>query len=155
MTFTCGHFTGNAQDLSTIRKCCKVIDLKLLPYLSGNNFYFFAPIFCYHNNIIIMSAHRERGSSVSESHPTTSTSTSLGPATEQDEITLTTQYKTKELQCVSNGTTAVLCWAIDVVTTSEIVLCMPPANERRRYIVKSSLIGWAHTHKYCLLTSKP
>ena len=26
-----------------------------------------------------------------------------------------------------------------------IVLCMHPANERRRYIVTSSLIGWAHT----------
>ena len=23
---------------------------------------------------------------------------------------------------------------------------MPPANESRRYFVKSSLIGWAHTH---------
>ena len=26
-----------------------------------------------------------------------------------------------------------------------IILCMPPANERRRYIVTSPLIGWAHT----------
>ena len=26
-----------------------------------------------------------------------------------------------------------------------IILCMRPANERRRYIVTSSLIGWAHT----------
>ena len=26
-----------------------------------------------------------------------------------------------------------------------INLCMCPANERRRYIVTSSLIGWAHT----------
>ena len=25
-----------------------------------------------------------------------------------------------------------------------IILCMHPANERRRYIVMSSLIGWAH-----------
>ena len=25
-----------------------------------------------------------------------------------------------------------------------IILCMRPANERRRYIVTSSLIGWAH-----------
>ena len=25
------------------------------------------------------------------------------------------------------------------------ILCMRPANERRRYIVTSSLIGWAHT----------
>ena len=28
---------------------------------------------------------------------------------------------------------------------SGIILCMRPANERRRYIVTSSLIGWAHT----------
>ena len=26
-----------------------------------------------------------------------------------------------------------------------IILCMPPANERRRYNVTSSLIGWVHT----------
>ena len=26
-----------------------------------------------------------------------------------------------------------------------IILCMSPANERRRYIVTSPLIGWAHT----------
>ena len=26
-----------------------------------------------------------------------------------------------------------------------IILCMHPANERQRYNVKSSLIGWAHT----------
>ena len=26
-----------------------------------------------------------------------------------------------------------------------IILCMHPANERRRYIVTSSLIGWVHT----------
>ena len=25
------------------------------------------------------------------------------------------------------------------------IMCMPPANERRRYIVTSSLIGWAQT----------
>ena len=30
-----------------------------------------------------------------------------------------------------------LCWA-------GIILCMCPANERQRYIVTSSLIGWAH-----------
>ena len=28
---------------------------------------------------------------------------------------------------------------------TEIILCMLPADERRRYIVTSSLIGWAHT----------
>ena len=28
---------------------------------------------------------------------------------------------------------------------SGIILCMSPANERRRYIVTSSPIGWAHT----------
>ena len=26
-----------------------------------------------------------------------------------------------------------------------IILCLHPANERRRYIVTSSLFGWAHT----------
>ena len=31
------------------------------------------------------------------------------------------------------------CW------TAEIILCMCPANERWRYIVTSSPIGWAHT----------
>ena len=31
---------------------------------------------------------------------------------------------------------------------TEIILCMHPANERRRYIVTSSLIGWAHTQHY-------
>ena len=29
--------------------------------------------------------------------------------------------------------------------TTGIIVCMRPANERRRYIVTSSLIGWAHT----------
>ena len=29
-----------------------------------------------------------------------------------------------------------------------IILCMRPANERRRYIITSSLIGWAHTENY-------
>ena len=29
--------------------------------------------------------------------------------------------------------------------SSGIILCMCPANERRRYIVTSSPIGWAHT----------
>ena len=33
-----------------------------------------------------------------------------------------------------------------------IILCMRPANERRRYVVTSSLIGWAHTQKYpCIM----
>ena len=30
-------------------------------------------------------------------------------------------------------------------TSAGIILCMCPANERRRYIVTSSPIGWAHT----------
>ena len=38
-----------------------------------------------------------------------------------------------------------------------MILCMCPANERRRYIVKSSLIGWAHSQndpcKYSQQTS--
>ena len=29
-----------------------------------------------------------------------------------------------------------------------VILCMRPANERRRYSVTPSLIGWAHTHNY-------
>ena len=33
------------------------------------------------------------------------------------------------------------------VGKSGILLCMVPTNERRRYIVMSSLIGWAHTQK--------
>ena len=32
-----------------------------------------------------------------------------------------------------------------VLMFTGIVLCMCPANERRRYIVTSSLIGWAHS----------
>ena len=27
-----------------------------------------------------------------------------------------------------------------------IILCVSPANEKRRYFIKSSLIGWVHTH---------
>ena len=34
--------------------------------------------------------------------------------------------------------------AVEVRITG-ISLCMCPANERRRYIVTSFLIGWAHT----------
>ena len=30
-------------------------------------------------------------------------------------------------------------------TTTGIIFCMRPANERRRYNVTSSLIGWAHS----------
>ena len=33
------------------------------------------------------------------------------------------------------------------VTDAGIILCMRPANERRRYNVTSSLIGWTHVHK--------
>ena len=32
-----------------------------------------------------------------------------------------------------------------------IILCMRPANGRRHYIVTSSLIGWAHFTKCCLM----
>ena len=31
-----------------------------------------------------------------------------------------------------------------MVEYAGIILCMRPANERRRYKVTSSLIGWAH-----------
>ena len=34
---------------------------------------------------------------------------------------------------------------VKVLYEPGIILCMRPANERRRYIVTSSLIGWAHT----------
>ena len=34
---------------------------------------------------------------------------------------------------------------ITCADTLGIILCMRPANERRRYIVTPSLIGWAHT----------
>ena len=37
-----------------------------------------------------------------------------------------------------------------------IILCMRPANERRRYIVKSPLIGWTHTQNDpCTMTPPP
>ena len=36
-----------------------------------------------------------------------------------------------------------------------IILCMRPANERRRYIVTSSLIGWAHTQNDPSLSKTP
>ena len=43
----------------------------------------------------------------------------------------------------------ILCATITVysmnILMAGIILCMCPANERRRYIVTSSLIGWAHT----------
>ena len=32
-----------------------------------------------------------------------------------------------------------------MIEWSGIILCMQPANERRRYNVTSSLIGWVHT----------
>ena len=36
-------------------------------------------------------------------------------------------------------------WSFGFRYTTEIILCMRPANERRRYIVMSSAIGWMHT----------
>ena len=38
-----------------------------------------------------------------------------------------------------------LCGVLLSFGTTGIILCMRPANERRCYIVTSSLIGWAHT----------
>ena len=35
-----------------------------------------------------------------------------------------------------------------------IILYKPPANERRRYIVTSSLIGWTHTQNDPQITSE-
>ena len=37
---------------------------------------------------------------------------------------------------------------------ARIILCMHPTNERRRYIVTPSLIGWAHTQKYPYTSDK-
>ena len=44
---------------------------------------------------------------------------------------------------------ATVNWVVtDSVIASRIILCMRTANERWRYIVRSSLIGWAHAQKY-------
>ena len=42
----------------------------------------------------------------------------------------------------------VVAWVRIFSRTTEIILCMCPANERRRYIVTSSLIRWAHSQNY-------
>ena len=44
------------------------------------------------------------------------------------------------VQELSQGKIAFFFYAI-----AELIICMPPANERRRYKVKPSLIGWAQT----------
>ena len=36
-----------------------------------------------------------------------------------------------------------------------IIMCMRPANVRRRYIVTSSLIGWEHTQNDLCVITKP
>ena len=42
------------------------------------------------------------------------------------------------------------------MASAVIILWMRPANERRRYIVTSSLIGWAHPQNDpCLFYSEP
>ena len=41
--------------------------------------------------------------------------------------------------------THVLCRWKRKLSLAGIILCMRPANERRRYIVTSSLIGWVRT----------
>ena len=39
----------------------------------------------------------------------------------------------------------VIWWNMRILTWNpEVILCMHPANERRRYIATSSMIGWAH-----------
>ena len=38
-----------------------------------------------------------------------------------------------------------------ILSFTGVILCMCPANERRRYIVTSSLIGWAHAQDDALL----
>ena len=51
------------------------------------------------------------------------------------------------LQCkvVSHWLGAFTKWSLyNMVNSPGIILCMHPANERWRYIVRSSLIGWAH-----------
>ena len=47
-----------------------------------------------------------------------------------------------------------MMWFIFELTYSGIILCMRPANGRQRYIVTSSVIGWAHTQNDpCLFKS--
>ena len=46
--------------------------------------------------------------------------------------------KTRESCCCAAGIILCMCPA-------GAILCMRPTNESRRYIVKTSLIGWAHT----------
>ena len=49
---------------------------------------------------------------------------------------------------VATGGTRGCCYA-------GIILCMRPANERQRYIVTSSLIGWVHPQKVLWLCTSP
>ena len=42
---------------------------------------------------------------------------------------------------------ALVLRCIYLTISARIIVRMPPANERRRYIVTSSLIGWAHAQK--------
>ena len=42
-------------------------------------------------------------------------------------------------------TATVMWYSTTTSWTTGIILCMRPGNERRRYIVTPSLIGWAHT----------
>ena len=46
---------------------------------------------------------------------------------------------------MSDGFFCVLIYSAPALYKSGIILCMRLANERRRYNVTSSLIGWAHT----------
>ena len=41
-----------------------------------------------------------------------------------------------------------LCMCISCISCAGIILCMLPANERWRYNVTSSLIGWPHTQNH-------
>ena len=48
---------------------------------------------------------------------------------------------------ICKGSYALFCSG-SITAYSGIILSMRPANERRRYNVTSSLIGWAHSQNY-------
>ena len=63
-------------------------------------------------------------------------------------ITATFSHKQHFVYLPSQWETTLHCYVIShwlATYTKWIILCMYPANERWRYIVTSSLIGWVHT----------
>ena len=47
--------------------------------------------------------------------------------------------------CKKDGNSSALAMELRLSCTNPLILCMRPANERRRYIVTASLICWTHT----------